>query len=284
MNARLRVSSPQLQQKLDEAINQGSNLLSHDTKNDVAVLAAGYQTWDKRNQLILEASFETKSFFQSGPKTDYSDFRGLTYGFGLDHIDDVAMEGIRNDIERKIQRLREIKDNLDLYGGTPEQEKDEGRSKDAAASIFVIHGRADAPRLHVQNLLLRATDHKPIVLMETANQGATIIEKLEEHLGRQSGFAVVILTGDDQGGLIGSSDAQPRARQNVILELGYAMGRVGRRNVTILYEEGVELPSDINGVAYYPLDSHGGWQRHLLGDLKAAGFDVRADALLSDPT
>lgn len=280
MNARLLVSPSQIQQKLNEAMTQGSNLLATDARDDLTVLSAGYQTWDKRNQLILEGSFETKSFFQSGPKAEYLDFRGLTYGFGLDHVDDVSTEGLRSDIEKKIQRLAVIRDNLDLYRYEAERDDDQAPAQESP-SIFLIHGRAEAPRLQVQNLLLRATAHEAVVLMEKTNQGATIIEKLEEQLGQRAGFAVVIVTGDDEGGLVGSSEMQPRARQNVILELGYAMGRVGRRNVTILYEEGVELPSDIAGVAYYPLDTHGGWQRHLLGDLKAAGFQVSSEALLS---
>ncbi|MFF2317750.1 TIR domain-containing protein [Arthrobacter sp. NPDC058097] len=280
MNARLMVSPPQLRQKLNEAMTQGSNLLATDARDDLTVLSAGYQTWDKRNQLILEGSFENKSFFQSGPKADYLDFRGLSYGFGLDHVEEVSPEGLRNDIEKKIQRLAVIRDNLDLYRYESVTHDDRGAARESP-SIFLIHGRAEAPRLQVQNLLLRATAHEAVVLMEKTNQGATIIEKLEEQLGQRAGFAVVIITGDDQGGLVGSPEMQPRARQNVILELGYAMGRVGRRNVTILYEEGVELPSDIAGVAYYPLDSHGGWQRHLLGDLKAAGFHVSSEALLS---
>ncbi|NSX36521.1 nucleotide-binding protein [Pseudarthrobacter oxydans] len=280
MNVRLMVSPAQLRQKLNEAMTQGSNLLATDARDDLTVLSAGYQTWDKRNQLILEGSFETKSFFQAGPKADYLDFRGLSYGFGLDHVEGVSTEGLRSDIEKKIQRLAVIRENLDFYRYESQRNDDRGLAQESP-SIFLIHGRAEAPRLQVQNLLLRATAHEAVVLMEKTNQGATIIEKLEEQLGQRAGFAVVIITGDDHGGLAGSPEMQPRARQNVILELGYAMGRVGRRNVTILYEEGVELPSDIAGVAYYPLDSHGGWQRHLLGDLKAAGFQVSSEALLS---
>lgn len=280
MNVQLSVSPEQMRRKLDEAIAQGANLLNVDPREDLTILSAGYETWDKRNQLILEASFETKSFFTSGPKTDYVDFRGLSYPFGLDHVEAVTVEGLRNDIEKKVQRLGGIKDNLDVYKYVPEPGEATAASG-VMSSVFVIHGRSDAPRLQVQNLLLRATSHEPVVLMDQGNRGGTIIEKLEEHLGKKAGFAVVILTGDDEGRLRGAAELQPRARQNVILELGYAMGRLGRRNVTLLHEEGVELPSDINGVAYYPLDVHGAWQRHLLGDLKAAGFEVSAEALLS---
>jgi predicted nucleotide-binding protein len=284
MNVRLLVSASQLRNKLDEAITQGKNLMENDGREDLAVLSAGYQTWDRRNQLILDSSFDVKGFFTSGPKTDYLDFRGLNYAFGLDSSESITVEGIRGDVSTKMGRLSELKENLALYALEPEIQAKGASVPDTLGSkpstVFVIHGRADTPRLEVQNLILRATSHPPVVLMDQPNQGGTIIEKLEEHLGTTAGFAVVIITGDDEGRLVNTSELQPRARQNVILELGYAMGRIGRRNVTILYEENVELPSDISGVAYYPLDTHGGWQRRLLGDLKAAGFDVNAEALL----
>ena len=83
------------------------------------------------------------------------------------------------------------------------------------------------------------------------------------------------MTGDDVGRLNEESEElKPRARENVVLELGYAMGSLGRRRVAILHEEGIELPSDIAGVAYYPLDTAGAWKTRLLGELKAASIVV----------
>lgn len=131
-------------------------------------------------------------------------------------------------------------------------------------------------------LIHRATDLKPVVLASQPNQGATLIEKLEAHLNAgSSAFAVIIMTADDLGRLnVEGEKEQPRARQNVVLELGFAMGVLGRRRVAILHEEGIELPSDVHGVAYYPLDAHGAWKTALLGELRAAGIHVDADALL----
>lgn len=152
-------------------------------------------------------------------------------------------------------------------------------------TVFVVHGRADEPRLEVENLIRRATNVEPVILADQIGGGAvTLIEKLEEHLGTSStaSFAVIIMTGDDIGRLNeeGEND-RPRARQNVVLELGYAMGSLGRRRVAILHEDGLELPSDIAGVAYYPLDAAGAWRTRILGELKAAGIAVDAEALLA---
>jgi len=105
-----------------------------------------------------------------------------------------------------------------------------------------------------------------------ASEGRTIIEKIERHSG--VGYAVVLLTGDDRGGLAGTEPGgyQPRARQNVVLELGYFLGKLGRRHVCVLHEPGVEIPSDYDGVVYVPLDPGGAWQLRLAREMKATAF------------
>jgi predicted nucleotide-binding protein len=87
----------------------------------------------------------------------------------------------------------------------------------------------------------------PIVLHEQASRGKTVIEQFEAHADVE--FAVVLLTGNDVGAAKSEpAKLQPRARQNVILELGCFTGRIGRDRVCALYENGVELPSDYDGV------------------------------------
>ena len=87
---------------------------------------------------------------------------------------------------------------------------------------------------------------KPVVLFEEPGKGQTIIEKLESNSDVL--FAVVLLTPDDFGQATEEGKLQPRARQNVVLELGYFLGKLGRANVAVLYDESVELPSDYHGV------------------------------------
>ena len=110
-----------------------------------------------------------------------------------------------------------------------------------------------------------------IILHEQPNGGRTIIEKFEKH--GDVGFAVVLLTPDDVGGLKGE-DQRPRARQNVILELGYFIGRLGRERVLALKSGDIELPSDFVGVAYQEFDSGAAWQRALALELQNAGYEI----------
>lgn len=140
-----------------------------------------------------------------------------------------------------------------------------------STSIFVVHGHDEATREKVARLLEKL-GLNPIILHEQPNQGRTIIEKFE-HNSAPAGFAVVLLTADDLGG-VQQDKLQPRARQNVLLELGYFVGKLGRSQVCALREEGVEIPSDFAGVVYHPLDAAGAWKFQLAKELKAAGYAV----------
>jgi predicted nucleotide-binding protein len=135
--------------------------------------------------------------------------------------------------------------------------------------IFVVHGHDGATKLEVTDFLHRLTGERQVILHEQADRGRTIIEKFEDH-AEEAGFAVVILTGDDEGRAKGTKQFRSRARQNVVLELGFFIGHLGRDHVVALLEGGVEVPSDLHGVLYKELS--GNWQMELVDELRAAGI------------
>lgn len=146
------------------------------------------------------------------------------------------------------------------------------REGEAGSSVFVVHGGDEGKKEAVARFLT-TLGLAPVILHEQANLGRTLIEKFEAHA--EVPFAVVILTGDDSGGPSGHPEsARPRGRQNVVFELGYFVGRLGRKRVCTLYEEGVEIPSDFSGIVYVPLDAAGAWRTLLARELKAAGFQI----------
>ena len=120
----------------------------------------------------------------------------------------------------------------------------------------------------VENLGLKVT-----VPDEQPSKGQTIIDKFEEHAD-EAGFAIVLLTPDDIGSSKATGKRKFRARQNVIFELGYLLGGLGGKRVCALYKEGVELPSDIRGVAYVPMDSEDAWKLKLSQGMRKAGLPV----------
>ena len=119
-----------------------------------------------------------------------------------------------------------------------------------------------------------------IVLHEQANVGKTIIEKFEKY--SKVGYAIVLLTADDKGGLKsdGVEKYNLRARQNVIFELGYFIGLLGREKVCALYENEVEIPSDYAGILFVKIDQNSNWKMELLRELKAAGYKIDINKIL----
>lgn len=142
--------------------------------------------------------------------------------------------------------------------------------------IFIVHGHDDGARETVARFLERM-GFEAIILHEQANQGRTVIEKVEAH-GDVS-FAVVLLTPDDEGRVKGGV-LEPRARQNVLLELGYFIGRLGRDKVCALKRGQLEIPSDFAGVVWEPMDDTGGWKQALGRELQAAGHNFDWNKLM----
>ena len=141
--------------------------------------------------------------------------------------------------------------------------------------VFVVHGRDEAAK-HTLARYLGDLGLEPVILQEQPSQGRTIIEKFEEE-SQTVGFAVVLGTPDDIGALaIDKDNLRPRMRQNVVLELGYFAGKLGRKRVCVLLKPDVERPSDYDGVIYIPLDDFGGWRTELDSELKAAGLQIGA--------
>lgn len=136
--------------------------------------------------------------------------------------------------------------------------------------VFVVHGHDEGARESVARFLEKI-GFEAIILHEQANKGRTIIEKIEAY--SDVGFAVVLLTPDDYGGKEGGP-TRPRARQNVILELGYFVGRLGRGHVCALMRGEIEIPSDWAGVVYQPMDTGGGWKGALAKELAAVGHNI----------
>ncbi len=110
--------------------------------------------------------------------------------------------------------------------------------------VFISHGQNELAKLKLKDFVREMLKFEPLILADQSNNGLTIVEKLEKY-GRQCEFALILLTADDEtagGGL--------RARQNVVHELGYFHGLLGRNKVLLLKEEGIELFTNISGIVY----------------------------------
>ena len=147
-------------------------------------------------------------------------------------------------------------------------------NKETRRKVFISHGHDEEAITtvaeFVENLGLKVT-----VLGAQPSNDLTIIENLDRYAD-DTGFAIALLTPDDVGALKDEADRQlnPRARQNVLFELGYFIGKLNPNQVCLLYKEGVELPLGIRDVAYVPMDSTDDWKLKLSREMQNAGLPV----------
>jgi predicted nucleotide-binding protein len=184
-----------------------------------------------------------------------------------------ATQGGINTLASLIERLRFAEEPR-----TSEPEV-EFAAEGGGDTVFIVHGHDEAAKHEVARFLERVKGPQVVLLEEQPDRGRTIIEKFEQHAAG-AGYAVVLLTGDDEGRKRGEAELRPRARQNVILELGFFIGKLGRSRVALLYEEGVDRPSDIDGVLVLPLDRAGAWKRKLASEMIAAGVSLDPESAL----
>ena len=221
-----------------------------------------------------------------GPDTlDYRRFRVGSLDRGPIIMGGTPIHEARKGYERgKADALSKLQTLIEIFeekladseqGLSPASTSFQPRLQTAGADTmkaFVVHGQDEATREAIARFLERL-HIEPVILHEQANEGRTVIEKLEYYGDVR--FAVVLLTPDDEGRKAKPEEPlRPRARQNVLLELGYFVGKLGRSRVCALHRGALEIPTDYLGVLYVPFDESGGWQLRLAKELKAAGFDI----------
>ncbi|HRI85512.1 MAG TPA: nucleotide-binding protein [Ignavibacteria bacterium] len=179
----------------------------------------------------------------------------------LDMID-CAIGVIEEDVEFSTDKIKDITVNENLNDN-----KEEISNK-----IFIVHGHDNEMKETVARFL-KKIDLEPIILHEQSNKGNTIIEKFEENSNVP--YAVVLMSPDDVGNSKENKhNLLNRARQNVIFELGYFLGKLGRSNVCVLLKDEVEKPSDYDGIIYIQFDNHHGWNLKLAKELKNSGLKI----------
>lgn len=235
-----------------------------------------YRKWKRRTILAIENAFGSDS-------KHVDEFRStqaapITIGGPPGHRERYfrpCLDEGATLLESMIEEVREYWAGDD--GASQIKTTDLGRDP---ARVFVVHGRDVGAAQTVARFLERVA-MRPIILHEQPNEGRTVIEKFEDHAN--VGFAVILLTPDDEGRLrAGTRDSgalNPRARQNVLLELGFFLGKLGRERTCAITKGEVEIPSDYKGVVLTVMDDAGAWKKELARELKTAGMDLDLDRL-----
>jgi predicted nucleotide-binding protein len=239
--------------KLNDLIDEGTHLEN----------IGDFNTWSHRTYQFLRGTFgqETAEHFRALRQSDGGDW-WIAKGRQVGTLE--ALSASRQEADAALEAHAVPPSNVTVVS--------------ASKRVFVVHGHDSGAKETVARYLDRL-GLEPVILHEQPNEGRTAIEKFELH--SDVGFAVILLTPDDVGASKATpADLKPRARQNVILELGYFLGKLKRSRVCALYTPGVEIPTDYQGVLWIELDDKGAWRLSLAQELSNARLPIDVKRML----
>ncbi|MCX8534608.1 nucleotide-binding protein [Chryseobacterium luquanense] len=274
----LLISQGEFKKSLAERVQIGEEILQKKitTVPEFEELKERYNIWNDYNSEYLKQSFNNEYNEYRDRYDKCALFIGFAQGVRAQTPND-KISNFQEILSAKIFNLKKLEIKADLLKSKIEKSKNKKEDIMISNKIFIVHGHDERTKIDVARTIEKL-GLDPIILSEQPNQGQTIIEKFELH--SDVGFAVIILTADDLGRTKEETEDKYRARQNVLIEMGYFIGKLGRNKIFPLYENGVELPSDVHGVLYTPLDEIGNWKFKLAKELNAFGYNVDANKIL----
>lgn len=243
-------------EKLKGIIDEINDLIG----KSVTASTPEFKIWKAKAERFLVQKYGQNS-------CEHTNFRNIIFTpmvFGGGHLDSVAKcrDGLltcKGIFETYLEELAEEEEPA----AQPQPAQPDNMNK-----IFIVHGH-DGELKHSVARIVEKQGIEAVILSEQANQGRTVIEKFEDN--SDVGGAICLFTADDVAKAKDGSLEKPRARQNVVLETGYFMGKLGRDHVVILADSEIEIPSDLSGAVYTNTSD---WKVSLLKDLKAMGYKV----------
>ena len=241
--------------------------------NSVRCSDPRFKEWEFRADRFLAKHYGQESEERIRfSKVDFGEYHGqndilagIRYKSGLQeakaifkvYLDELEQE----DFDRAAERIKAVGGEVVKINNWVEKKYDK---------VFIVHGHDEALKQEVARIVEKQ-GLEAIILSEQANQGKTIIEKIEENADVDA--AICLFTGDDSGRARGieAEENKLRARQNVVFEAGYFMGKLGRKNVIIVADKNLELPSDMQGVVY---TDAGNWTTEVLQGLDKIGYAI----------
>lgn len=251
-------------EKIRKLIDDGDKLILKraDTSNPE------FQVWKFRVTKYISERFGEESInMKAFDKIKFS--LGFYFGMTKEEFINDCKHGIETTKAMLNNYLEDMNDNKTIMITNDNKNKSQFNYE----SVFVVHGHDDALKEKVARIIEK--QHiKAIILSEQTNKGKTIIEKFEEYADVPC--AICLFTKDDIAIDKGNQKELFRARQNVVFETGYFMGKIGRKKVIILSDGEIDMPSDLSGVLYI---SNNNWETDVLKELRKIGYNVDMNKL-----
>ena len=259
----LKIPLEKAEKLLNEKITEGSQILEGPISNIKQWKNAEkkYNHWNSENYESLKKIFKKNTIAKDYSSSKWTIGRILISDLKLDE----KIAKLYNDLEEKLNKLNSIKMSLGVLESKIEETTESAKNK-----VFFVHGSDCDTKIEVLNFI-KNIGLEPIILKELAAAGKTLIDEVKNQSDVK--YAIVLLTPDNVGGVY-SEDLQFRPTQNVILEVGFFVGKFGRKNVSTLHHEDIELPADYHGYEYIKMAETDDWKKALAKELQNAGFDI----------
>ncbi len=265
----LKISQQAFKEKLNTRIDLGKELLSRQIRTypELDELEDDFCKWHDYNRELLKQSFNEPN---NEYRKEYEQF-GIWEGIipTGERMED-PIEKLKKKIKNKVHALEKLDLKADLIQSKEKSRTNVENNSLDMEKVFIVHGHDDLLKTEVARFI-SDLGFKPIILHEQASSGQTIIEKIESN--SDVGFGVVLYTPCDIGAKkTKSPNLQDRARQNVVFEHGFLIGKIGRKRVAAIVKGEVETPNDISGVVYISHEIE--WKLDLAKELRKSGYPV----------
>jgi predicted nucleotide-binding protein len=272
----LNISKADFRQQLSDRINIGEELFNRTVTNstELSPFKRDYNLWNDYNKELLRQVF---NITENEYKKTYTDAGYTPFG-QLGDVEGNPLQSLKNLIEYKLNSLKSLLSKVDLLKSEIQASNVSSVGKPLIKNqIFIVHGHDDAAKIKTARFIEKL-GFTPIILHEQSSQGRTIIEKIEEY--SSVGFGIILYTPCDIGKKHGEETSlRFRARQNVVFEHGYLIGKIGRSNVCALVKGDIETPNDISGVVFVKMDDDDAWHIKVARELRSSGYAVDLNQL-----
>jgi predicted nucleotide-binding protein len=252
-----------------DRISKGEELFNREirTHEQLEQINKDFYIWNDFNKELFKQSFnkpDNEYYYSYSRVNSMLGFLDYTRGVDTDHPQ-YQMSQSKLQIENCLTKLKLMIEKSELIDEDESIKNYIIKDKVFFNKGFIVHGHDDSRKFEVARYIENDLRRKTIILHEQPNKGRTIMEKFEAHSSVD--FAVALWTADDDGKSKKEVELKDRARQNVIFETGFFIGKLGRSNVIVLYENDVEIPSDYSGVIFIPFS--GNWKDDLRKEIEA---------------
>ena len=250
-------------EKLKGIIDDIDNLIGH----NVRASAPAFEAWQTKTERFLIKRYGEKSL-------EYKKFKDTRFSlmfFAMGTPDSAFVNACKDGLTTTKAIFLTYLEEMEEESSAPQKPS---INTPTYGKVFIVHGHDGELKQSVARIIEKQ-GIEAIILSEQANKGRTIIEKFEDY--SDVGGAICLFTADDLGKAKDDTSDKTRARQNVVLETGYFMGKLGRDHVVLLADKDIEMPSDLSGVVY---TDTGSWQFALLKEMDAMGYKVDLNKLL----